>query len=206
MNTYLRDFMPRVIVIFSHPRYENSRVHRALLEVVAPLPMVTIDDLYEEYADFHIDIHREQERLLAHDVIVWQFPLYVYAPPALLKQWLELVLEFGWAFGKGGGRLKGKLGIITVSTGGSRESYGPEGPHRYPLMAFLRPLERAIALCGMVNLPPFVVQGTYRLSDQELQEEAERYRMLMEALSQPLPVDEISSFLTLNEWIQRRGT
>ncbi len=198
--------MARVIIIFAHPRYENSRVHRALLEAVAPLPWVTIDDLYEEYAESHIDIHREQERLLAHDVVVWQFPLYVYAPPALLKQWLELVLEFGWAYGKGGGRLKGKVGIITVSTGGSRESFGSDGPHRYSLTEFLRPLERAISLCGMVNLPPFVVQGTYRLSDQELQEEAGRYRMLMETLSQPIPVEKISSFLSLNEWIQTRGT
>ena len=51
---------------------------------------------------------REQELLLQHKIIVWQHPFYWYSSPALLKEWIDLVLEHGWAYGRKGDMLKGK--------------------------------------------------------------------------------------------------
>ena len=51
---------------------------------------VTFVDLYAEYPRFEIDVDREQARLLAHDVIVFQNPLFWYSTPAILKEWQDL--------------------------------------------------------------------------------------------------------------------
>ena len=89
---------------------------------------VTIVDLYAEYPSLDIDVAREQQRLLAHDVIVLQHPFYWYSSPAIIKEWQDLVLENGWAYGPGGTRLAGRYLMSAISTGGSAGSLPPRGP------------------------------------------------------------------------------
>lgn len=196
--------MNRIIIVFAHPRYEHSRVNRALLSAVSGLEGVTICDLYEEYADFNIEVEKEKERLISHDVIVWQFPLYLYAPPALLKHWFELVLEFGWAYGKGGNKLKGKKALSCVTTGGSELSFSSTGHHRLSLREYLRPIEQISYLCGLKYLPPFVVYGSYLVKEDELTKSAARYRELIEVLRQGGEEKDMMDYPTLNEWLVKR--
>ena len=101
--------MNRILILFAHPRFEKSRVNRALLKKVERLPGVTLTDLYEHYPDFNIDVDREKKSLVSHDIVVWHHPFYMYGAPALLKQWMDLVLEHGWAHGREGDFLKGKI-------------------------------------------------------------------------------------------------
>jgi hypothetical protein len=72
-------------------------------------------------------VRREQELLLAHDLIVLQHPLYWYSTPPLVKQWIDLVLEYGWAYGEHGIALRGKRLLSVISAGGSESSYGRSG-------------------------------------------------------------------------------
>ncbi len=65
---------------------------------------ITVNQLYEEYPDFKIDVAKEQKLLLEHDNIVFQFPLYWYSFPAIMKQWLD----YGFSHGIGGDKLKCK--------------------------------------------------------------------------------------------------
>ena len=111
--------MPKVLILFAHPRFEQSRTNAALLRRLPQDERLTFRDLYEAYPDFHIDIAAEQALLLAHDVIVWHHPFYWYSAPPLLKQWIDLVLQFGWAYGPGGEALKGKI-IFNAFTAGGR--------------------------------------------------------------------------------------
>ena len=92
----------RVLIQFAHPALQKSRVNRRLIAAVQNLENVTINDLYEEYPDFFVDVQREQELLLSHDIIVFQHPFYWYSCPALVKQWEDLVLQYGFAFGAQG--------------------------------------------------------------------------------------------------------
>jgi glutathione-regulated potassium-efflux system ancillary protein KefG len=194
--------MKRVLILFGHPRFEQSRVNRALLAALAGEGHVTIQDLYELYPDFNIDVDREKALLLEHDIVAWQHPLYMYSAPALVKQWIDMVLEFGWAHGAGAENLKGKLALNTVTAGGTRQSYGPGGFNRYTLGEFLRPFEQTARLCGMHYLPPFGVQGTYRLDDDALSTHAAEYRDLLERLSRPgLDLGEVLAYPYLNDWI-----
>ena len=112
----------RVLILFAHPAPHKSRINRRLIESVKGLNNVTINDLYEEYPTFDIDVQHGQDLLLTHDIIVFQHPFYWYSSPAILKEWEDLVLEYGFAYGVGGTKLHGKLFLTAITTGAPREA------------------------------------------------------------------------------------
>jgi glutathione-regulated potassium-efflux system ancillary protein KefG len=168
--------MPRILLLFAHPAYERSRVHRRLVAAVQSLPGITFHDLYEAYPDFDIDVRREQSLLLEHDVLVVQCPFYWYSVPPLVKQWEDLVLEHGWAYGSHGKALVGKQWLQMVSAGGSENAYSPQGRNRMSVEALLAPLEKTAQLCNMEWLAPHVVHGTHAMTSVDFDREAARYR------------------------------
>ena len=173
----------RVLIQFAHPVLERSRVNRRLLEAVRDLEGVTVNDLYEEYPTMQIDVEREQELLLGHDAVVFQHPFYWYSCPAILKEWQDLVLEHGWAYGAGGTHLRGKLTLNAVTTGGAQHAYRHDGYNRFTVRELLAPWDQTAYLCGMRYLAPFVVHGALRLAgDRELAPRAAAYRRVIEAL------------------------
>lgn len=175
--------MPRVLVLFAHPRLERSRANTRLLAHVPRDEGITVHDLYERYPDFDVDVEAEQRRLDGHDVIVWQHPLFWYSAPPLVKQWIDLVLAFGWAYGPGGTALHGKTVLHALTTGGAAAAYQTTGMHGWTLAEFLRPLQRTATLCGMRWLPPFAVHGTHRLSEADLDTAGRRYGRLLTGLA-----------------------
>ena len=193
--------MKKILLLFAHPRFEQSRVNRALLTCLQDQEDITVHDLYEEYPNFNIDVAREKELLLSHQIIVWHYPFYMYSAPAMIKQWIDQVLEHGWAHGAEGIMLKNKPIFNTITTGGTRESYSRKGFNRHTIAEFLIPLEQTASLCKMTWLQPFVVQGTYRLTDNMLAEYAVQYRQLMQRLAQTQSVSIGSQYEFLNDWI-----
>ena len=107
---------------------------------------LTFVDLYAEYPRFDINVEREQERLLAHDVIVFQFPMFWYSTPSIVKEWLDLVLEHGFAYGTGGKALAGKTMMLALTAAGPADAYAKEGYQHYPIRTFLTPLEQSARL------------------------------------------------------------
>ena len=175
---------PRLLVVLAHPAMERSRANLALAQAVRQTPGVSLVDLYELYPDFAIDVWAEQRRLVAHHTVVLQFPIYWYSTPALLKEWLDLVWLYGFAYGQGGAALRGKRLLAACTTGGDEQSYRPAGAHRFSLQEFLRPLEQTAALCGMEWAQPFVLHGSPALSDAALAREAQAYRTRLTQLIQ----------------------
>lgn len=173
----------RILVLFAHPMLERSRVNRRLLEAITGLEHVTVHDLYERYPTMAIDVEREKAMLLDHDVLLFQHPFYWYSAPAIIKEWLDLVLELGWAYGPGGTALRGKLMMNAITTGGGHEAYHRDGYNRYTMRELLAPFDQTAHLCGMKYLAPFVVHGALRLlDDDELREHALAYRHFVTAL------------------------
>lgn len=172
--------MSRILLLFAHPALDVSRVHRSLLGAARDVAGITIHDLYEQYPDFDVDVTREQQLLLEHDTIILQFPIYWYSTPPLVKQWQDLVLTHGWAYGRGGTALKGKRLFCAVSSGGGQRAYSPEGFNRVPLDQYLLPIEATARLCGLDYLAPFVVHGTHRLDSGEIAAAADEYRRVLE--------------------------
>jgi glutathione-regulated potassium-efflux system ancillary protein KefG len=176
------DIVHPVLILFAHPAIRKSRVNRRLVAAVRDLEGVTINDLYEEYPDLAIDVAREQELLESHDVVVFQHPFYWYSTPAILKEWQDLVLEHGWAYGHDGDALRGKTLLNAMTTGGSEDAYCAKGSNRFSILQLLAPIEQTGRLCGMDFLPPFVVHGTFSLTAREIDDHAADYRRLVEAL------------------------
>ncbi len=172
----------RVLVIFAHPAFQKSRAHARLLQALPKAREITFHDLYEAYPDFQIDVPAEQARLLAHDTIVFQHPFYWYSCPALLKEWLDLVLEFGFAYGPGGVALRGKSWLTALTTGGAASAYSRNGANYFTMDELLAPFRQTAALCGMNWLPPYIVHGAISASDEALAGHADHYIKMLEAL------------------------
>jgi glutathione-regulated potassium-efflux system ancillary protein KefG len=173
----------RILILFAHPVLERSRVNRRLVDGVAGIEGVTVHDLYEVYPTLAIDVHREQAMLLGHDVIVFQHPFYWYSAPAIVKEWQDLVLEHGWAYGQGGTKLHGKLTFNALTTGGPEHAYHHGGYNRFTIRELLAPFDQTAHLCGMTFLAPFVVHASLRLSnDADVAEHRAKYRETIIAL------------------------
>ncbi len=172
----------RLLILFAHPLYEKSRVHKAMVRAVPVNEHITFRDLYEHYPDFNIDIKVEKELLLRHDIIIWQHPFYWYSIPPLLKQWIDLVLEFGWAYGPGGEALTGKYVLNAISAGGREEVYQETGRNRFTVKQFLVPLEQTVRLCHMKFLPPFIIHGTHLLTPEQIKVRADEYGNVLKQL------------------------
>lgn len=192
--------MARVLILFAHPALEKSRVHRRLIQEVPAQEGLTFHDLYEAYPRFGVDVAREQALLDAHDVVVLQHPMFWYSTPPLVKQWEDLVLEHGWAYGSGGTALRGKRLLSLITTGGRAAAYRSDGYNRFTIREFLAPLEQTARLCGMDYPPPYVIYGSHRLSPTDIDAEAARYRHLLTLLRDDrIDFDAAHAFETLNE-------
>jgi len=143
---------------------------------------VTVVDLYASYPRYNVDIDSEQQRLVEHDVLVLQFPFYWYSTPSIIKLWLDLVLEHGFAYGEGGHALEGKTLLVATSAGGAEDAYDPGGANRFPIRTLLSPLEQTANLCGMRYVAPFVLFSSLRAAESiALEEHLARYRELLAA-------------------------
>lgn len=180
---YFSSVPARVLVLFAHPALQKSRINVHLASAARGVAGITFHDLYEAYPDFDIDVPREQALLRDHDIIVFQHPFYWYSCPALLKEWLDLVLEYGFAYGPGGNALAGKSLLSALTTGGPTAAYTLEGTNRFTMTEFLIPFIQTAALCGMNWLPPFVIHGTIRIAVADaIADHAGRYAQLLSKL------------------------
>lgn len=176
--------MPRreILVLFAHPALQKSRINRRLVQEPLTAEGVTLHDLYEVYPHFDIDVSHEQVLLERHEVVIFHHPFFWYSTPSILKEWQDLVLEHGWAYGSRGRALHGKIMMVVTTTGGREEAYCREGYNRHTMRELLLPLEQTALLCGMEYLAPFVVHGTHSMGSEELEAHARDYRRLLEAL------------------------
>ena len=191
--------MKSVLILFAHPKYEQSRTNKALVEKVRNMEGVTFHDLYEQYPDFNIDREFEKKLLTQHDIIIWHHPFYWYSCPPLMKQWIDVILEFGWAYGPEGNALLGKTAMNVITTGGSKEVYCSAGNNNYTVNEFLRPMEQTARLCGMHYLPPFAVMGTHQLTEEALSDHAAQYKRLITLLQGDLPAEELRDCYFIND-------
>jgi glutathione-regulated potassium-efflux system ancillary protein KefG len=174
--------MKKILILFAHPAFHQSRINKELVSSVQHQKGITFNNLYENYPDFYIDVEKEKRLLLEHDIIVWHHPFYWYSAPAILKEWFDLVLQHGFAYGTHGRALEGKTAFSVISTGGRKEVYSKEGRHHHTVNQFLAPFRQSANLCRMEYLPPFVVHGSHTIKKEEIVAQAKNYLQLLEML------------------------
>ena len=175
--------MARLIVYFAHPGHRYSHVNQHMANAAEEVDDVTFVDLYRDYPRFDINVDTEQERLLNHDVILFQFPLFWYSTPSIVKEWQDIVLEHGFAYGADGDKLENKTMLVAVTAAGPEDAYTSGGYQHYPLRDFLRPLEQTARLCSMRFSPPYVLFSALKApAEGEVTPHVDGYRRLLEAI------------------------
>jgi glutathione-regulated potassium-efflux system ancillary protein KefG len=172
----------KTLVLFAHPAHRHSQTNRLMLDAARRIEGITVVDLYAEYPRFEIDVEREQQRLLDHEAIVFQFPLYWYSTPSLLKEWQDLVLEHGFAYGETGVALAGKPWLCAVTTGAPEHAYGADSKDYPPVRRLLLPLEATANLCRMTFLAPYVLFGALGADEARRRAHVDGYVRLLESL------------------------
>ena len=137
------------------------------------------------------DVLREQDKLLWADAVIFQFPLWWFSMPAIMKGWVERVYTYGFGYGVGEhserrwgdrygeGRLEGKRAMLVVTAGGWESHYSARGVNG-KMDDLLFPIHHGILYYpGLEVLPPFVEYRTGRMN-------AERFAAVCEALGQRL--------------------
>jgi len=171
----------KVLILFAHPSFETSRINRALINAI-PESGVTFHDLYENYPEQMIDVPSEQALVESHDIVVFQHPLHWYSCPALMKNWIDSVLTYNWAYGPDGVVLKGKSWVHAISSGGAAGVYQRMAYNQFSLAELLRPFEQTAALCAMDYLQPLLTQDANNMSEADLQAAVKRYSQWLQDL------------------------
>jgi len=136
----------KTLVIVAHPKIGESQINRRWIAALKRQEQYTLHELYEAYPDEKIDVAGEQALIEAHDHIVFQFPLYWFSSPPLLKKWMDEVLTEGWAYGRNSGySMSGKKIALAITAGIDEDQYKASGRYRYTLEELTRPFELTFA-------------------------------------------------------------
>jgi glutathione-regulated potassium-efflux system ancillary protein KefG len=96
-----------------------------------------------------------------------------------MKEWLDAVLEYGWAYGQNASALHGKSLQCAVTIGASERAYQADGRNKYTIDEFLRPFEQTALLCGMDYVPPFVFYHSLKAEPGTIEAHAQAYKDLL---------------------------
>lgn len=169
----------KVLVLVAHPAMNISRVNRAWAEAFSGRPDVTVRDLSALYPEMEIDVIAEQSLLLQHERVIFQFPLYWYSSPAILKQWQDLVLAPGFAYA-GAHRLEGMEFMVVTSVGATEKDYRAGGHNHFSIDELLRPFQQTVNYCRGRYLTPFCFYRAIAAESDEI--DASSRAMLAHAL------------------------
>jgi NAD(P)H dehydrogenase (quinone) len=146
------------------------------------------------------DIVAEQEKLLWADTVIFQFPLWWYTMPAILKGWVDRVFTAHFAHGLGEfsdvrygdrfgeGTLAGRRALLSVTVGGPESHYAERGING-PIDDVLFPINHGILYFpGMEVLPPFVVHGAGRITDEDFSIIAKAWEQRLLTLESTKPI------------------
>lgn len=148
----------KTLIIIAHPDLKSSVINKRWMAELEKYPdKFTIHDLYKAYPEGKIDVNNEQRLVEEHGNLVFQFPIYWFSCPPLLKQWLDEVLLYGWAYGSNGTALKNRKVALAVSAGSKKEEYSPSGRYRSELEQVLLPFALTFQYC-QANYRSFYAQ------------------------------------------------
>ncbi|NRT71961.1 NAD(P)H-dependent oxidoreductase [Clostridium beijerinckii] len=167
----------KTLVILAHPDIESSKVNKVWKRELLKYPdEITIHELYKEYPDWNIDVLREQNLIETYEKIVFEFPLYWYSYPPILKKWLDDVFTYGWAYGSKGDKLKRKKFGIAMSIGDKKANYSKEGPITFTVDEIITPFKATAIHVGAISLPYFSIFGSsFNASNEEIEQSAKDY-------------------------------
>ncbi|WP_259782118.1 NAD(P)H-dependent oxidoreductase [Aestuariispira ectoiniformans] len=163
-----------------------------------------------ENASLSREVQREIDRLKWADLVVFQFPLWWHAQPAILKGWFDRVFVSGGLYTSrmryDRGVFRGKRAICSVTTGAPQEAFGP-GARGGDMDQLMWPIHYSLHYMGFSVLPPFLAHGVqghgyaYQSDDgygQLLDDLKDDWAARLENLDRSRPL----SFAGWNDWTE----
>jgi putative NADPH-quinone reductase len=149
------------LIILGHPTFEKSVANKTIIEELKKSNLdLEIRSIHNLYPDYNIDIRAEQEALLRHETIVFQYPFYWYSMPAILKQWFDVVLTYNFAYGAKGDKLKNKHFLPSFTVGAPEKEYQTLREHHFRVQEFCKNLEQTAYYTQMNYQDPIYIHGT----------------------------------------------
>lgn len=140
-----------------------------------------LEEIYAtEVNGFVPELSAEQEKIEWCDLMIWQFPFWWFAPPAILKGWVDRVFAMGRIYGNGrepylDGLFEGKKALLSITTGSAEERYMDDGIHGN-IYGILKPVHKGIlAYNGFSILQPQLSYSVAHLTDGERKAELQRW-------------------------------
>lgn len=146
------------------------------------------------------DIAAEQEKLRWADTVIFQFPLWWFSMPAIMKGWFDRVYANGFAYGVGEhndhhwgdrygeGTLAGKRAMLVVTTGGWESHYAPRGING-PIEDLLFPIQHGMLFYpGFSVLPPLVLYRVQKSAQERFAGWCAALAQRLDRLAQDQPI------------------
>lgn len=153
-----------------------------------------IEELHAtEVGGFAPDIEAELRKMEECDLMIWQFPLWWFGLPGILKGWVDRVFVMGRTYGGErfyeNGAFKGKRTMLSLTTGGPEAAY-KKGGWNGDIHSVLRPIERGILrFTGWEVLAPNIVYAPVRVTRDERSAALAAWASRLRAIGAELPVD-----------------
>ena len=142
------------LIIFAHTFWKDSKVNRALLEELKNNKNVNVHNLSVIYPDGKINsVKSEVELLKEADNIIFQFPLFWFSMPSLLKEWQDLVLT-DILHGSDSKALENKTFKIITTAGGEKSFYDSLD---FNISEILSPINVSFKHLGLKVKEPFCI-------------------------------------------------
>jgi putative NADPH-quinone reductase len=182
--------MKKTLIVLAHPHFEKQSIaNKLIIEKVKTIPGVSVKDLYSECPSFKFSIETEQAVLIGAESIIFQFPFYWYSVPGILKEWIDQVFTYGFAFGSTGDKLNGKHFLVSTTVGGPEDAYCATGYNNFTIIDLLNPLRQMADLTGMKFNQPIVsynmifVPGVYNKREEVERRAQEHARRIVEYIA-----------------------
>ena len=141
---------------------------------------------------FSAELKTEMEKLVWCDILIFNFPLWWFGLPAILKGWVDRVFAMGLVYGDGrgvyeNGTFKEKTAFVTMTTGGPELAY--TAASNGDINTILFPIHHGMFyFAGMTVLPPFISWGPARMNPDQRTADLERYKGYLSSLESLKPI------------------
>jgi NAD(P)H dehydrogenase (quinone) len=205
-----------ILIVYAHPAPDSlngALKDYAVRHLQAAGHEVRVSDLYAmewkatleaseipERVHHRADVLAEQEKLRWADTVIFQFPLWWFSMPAIMKGWVERVYTYGFGYGVGEhsdvrwgdrygeGTLAGKRAMLVVTAGGWESHYGPRGVNG-AVDDLLFPIHHGILYYpGMEVLPPLMVYRARSMGDARFAAVCEELGQRLDTLATTAPI------------------
>ncbi|HEY1384790.1 MAG TPA: NAD(P)H-dependent oxidoreductase [Dongiaceae bacterium] len=151
------------------------------------------EDHASETRTFAPEVEAEIAKMEAADLMIWQFPLWWFSVPGILKGWVDKVFAFNRVYGRGrfyeNGLYRGKRALLSLTTGGSGGAAYQPGGFNGDISGILRPIQRGmLEFVGYDVLQPQIVHGPAQASEEQRKAHLAAWRERLTRIAQEEPI------------------